>query len=273
MLATACPSEAKDAAPVLTRILLVVEYDGTGYAGFQWQKGQPTIQAELENALFRLTGERLRVVCSSRTDAGVHAENQVVSFRTSSTLPLANFVSGLNYYLPGAIAVKSAHVAPGGFHVQRSAISREYRYYVLNRNTRSPLWERFAHRIGGPLDMAALEEACRALVGEHDFASFTTAECARLRSTVRTMQRAEAAREGELLVFGFVANSFLTHQVRSTVGALLEVGQHRMSVKDFCSIMERKEPGLAGPRAPAHGLRLVRVNYPFPIEENKDENI
>ena len=256
-----------------TRIALVVEYEGSEYFGFQLQAGQPTVQSELERAILRLTGERTRVTGASRTDAGVHALGQVVSFITASRLPLGNIVSGLNYYLPMTIAVKGAHRQARGFHVQRTAVSRQYDYHILNAPVRSPLNERSAYLVTKRLDVSQMQRACGALVGEHDFASFTSASGVSVTSTVRRVYRADVGRDGELVIMTIVANSFLTHQVRNTVGALTRVGLGRMSLDEFQSIMERKQPGLAGPRAPAHGLYLVRVNYPRPFEEEIDEDL
>jgi len=269
MLATLGHPELNDAAPstAATRVALVVEYDGTRYFGFQFQDDRPTVQAELEKAIRKLTGETTRVAASSRTDTGVHARGQVVSFRTGSGLPLSSFVSGLNHYLPKDIAVKSAHRLAPTFHVQRSALSRHYEYRILNRLTRSPLEAARSHLVREPLDADLMHEAAQALVGEHDLASFTNLTGARVRSTVRRVDRAEVRRDGDLVVFTIVSSSFLPHQVRNTAGALIEVGLGRLRAADFASLIERKEPGLAGPRAPASGLYLVRVNYPRPFEE------
>jgi tRNA pseudouridine38-40 synthase len=250
-----------------TRLVLVVEYDGTNYYGSQWQSGLPTIQGEMEKALRKLTGESVRVAMSGRTDAGVHASGQVVSFQTSSALSRDTFVNGLNYYLPRDIAVKSAHVAGESFDVRRSALSRHYRYSMLNTRTRSPLRETFACRVDGNLDVAAMNRACRVLIGEHDFASFASGVAGEAKSTVRRVYRAEVASEGDLVVFDMVANAFVRHQMRSTAGCLVRIGLGRMSRDEFQSIIEAKQPGLAGPTMPACGLCLVRVDYPRPFEE------
>jgi tRNA pseudouridine38-40 synthase len=255
-----------------TKILLVMEYDGTRYHGFQWQDGLPSIQGEVEKALAKLTGERRRVMGASRTDAGVHARGQVVSFRTGSALPTPNFVSGLNHYLPADIAVKAAYRINDDFNVRREAISREYSYYILNRPTRSPIREGFAYLVAGGLDIGAMNEACLALVGEHDFASFAGRNGASVKSTVRRVFRAVVEREGELVIFNIAAGSFLLHQVRNTVGALIRVGQGKMTIDEFSNILEARELALAGPTAPAYGLCLNRVNYPGPLE-NYDENL
>lgn len=255
------------------RVVLVVEYDGTTYHGFQLQSGHPTVQEELETAIWRLTGEHTRVTAASRTDAGVHALGQIVSFRSSSRLPPHKLVAGLNHYLPTAIAVKAAYRPGRDFHVQRRAISRQYEYHILNSPTRSPLCEGRAWLVSAPLDTTLMQEACQALIGVHDFASFTSGTAGVTRDTVRRIYRADVRRDGDRVIFTIVANSFLTHQVRHTVGALVSVGLGRMSISDFCSIMERKQPGLAGPKAPAAGLYLVSVNYPCSIEEKTHEDI
>jgi len=248
-----------------TKILLIMEYDGTGYHGFQWQNDLPSIQGEVEKALLKLTGERRRVMAASRTDAGVHAKGQVVGFRTGSALPLHNFVNGLNHYLPADIAVKAAYRIDDSFNIRRDALSREYSYYILNSPTRSPMREAFSYLVGSPLDIEAMNRASQALIGEHDFASFVSRNGASLKSTVRRVLRAEIERDGELVVFNMVANSFLPHQVRNTVGALIRVGLGKMSVDEFHSLVEVKKLATAGPTAPAQGLCLTRVNYPGPL--------
>ena len=250
-----------------TKTVLVVEYNGTRYHGFQWQCRPPTIQGELETALEKLTGEKVRVIGASRTDAGVHARGQVVSFRTTSSHTCETFISGLNYYLPRDIAVKAAHRVNDSFSVRRHAVRREYDYHILNSLTRSPLRKNFSCLVSGYLDIDAMNEACQALIGEHDFASFASGLGAATKPTVKRVYRAEVSRDGEMVTFNMVANSFLTHQVRNTMGALIRVGLDRMSGDDFRSIMEARQPGLAGPAAPACGLCLIRIEYPRPFHE------
>lgn len=253
--------EAHDLPSVGNRVVLVVEYDGSNYFGFQWQEACPTVQDELEKAILRLTGDRTRVVAASRTDTGVHAKGQVVSFRTESVLSLSRFVSGLNYYLPEDIAVTDAYRPSDSFHVQRSAVSRHYEYRILNRPARSPLQERYTWLVSGRLDVALMNEASGLLVGEHDFASFTSGVTGELTGTVRRVFRADVRRDGEIVLFTIVARSFLPHQIRNMVGALVRVGQGHMGMAEFCSIMDQRRLGLAGPKAPAAGLCLVQVNY------------
>jgi len=243
-----------------------MEYDGTRYHGFQLQANLPTIQGETEKALWELTGEKCRVMAASRTDAGVHAKGQVVGFRTKSSLSPQTFTAGLNYYLPRDIAVKAAYRVGDSFNVRRNALSREYNYYILNSPTRSPIREGFCYLVTGYLDIEAMKQACQALIGEHDFASFATCIGAGIKNTIRTVYKAEIEKGGELTVFNMVANSFLPHQVRNTIGALIRVGLGKMTPDDFQSIIGARTPGLAWPTAPACGLCLMQVNYPSPFE-------
>ena len=252
----------------ITKIVLVLEYEGTNYYGFQWQANQPTIQAELEKAIWKLTGERRRVISASRTDAGVHAVGQVVSFRTESfSRRTGSFVKGLNFYLPADIAVRAAYRASESFNVRRDAVSREYHYYILNRPTRGALQRGFAYLVSGKIDIDSMNGAAQALTGKHDLASFITSLEPNIKTTEREIHKAEFKRDGDLVTFEIAANSFLPHQVRNTVGALLRVGMGRMTAGEFKEIIEAKKPGLAGPTVPAHGLCLMRVNYRSPLEE------
>ena len=248
------------------KMALIMEYDGTHYHGFQLQANQPTIQGETEKALWKLTGEKTRVMAAGRTDAGVHAKGQVVSFRTGSSLPPQTFVNGLNYHLPRDIAVKAAYRVDDSFNVRRSALNREYNYYILSSLTRSPLREGFSYLVAGHLDIEAMNRACQALIGKHDFASFASSMGDEIKNTVRRVERAKMEKNGDMTIFNMVANSFLPHQIRNTVGALIRVGLGKMSVDEFHSLIEARTPGLAGPTAPAHGLCLMRVNYPQPFE-------
>jgi tRNA pseudouridine38-40 synthase len=249
-----------------TKIVLIIEYDGTRYHGSQLQANAPTIQGEIEKALKKLTGERTRIKAASRTDAGVHARGQVISFRTGSALPLKSLIEGLNHYLPRDIAVKEAFRADDSFDIRRGALSREYKYYILNSPTRSPMRQGFSYRINGKVNAEAMNQACQALIGRRDLISFvSSAETARRKRTVRNVYQAKIKRDGDMIVLDMVADSFLPHQVRNTVGSLIKVGQGKMTVDEFYSMVEAKNPGLAGPTAPADGLCLIRVNYPSPF--------
>jgi len=203
-------------------------------------------------------------MAASRTDAGVHAKGQVVGFWAKSTLDTKTLVRAMNYYLPGDIAVKAAYGASDDFNVRRDALNREYRYYILNSDTRSPLSRRFALFVPRVLDIEAMNEACQLIRGEHDFASFASS-LDDSRITLRNVYEAEIEKKEEFTVFRILANSFLPHQVRSTVGLLIRLGLGKVGVEDFHDIMEAKSLGLAGPVSPACGLCLEKVNYPEPL--------
>lgn len=250
----------------ITKMVLIMEYEGTHYYGFQLQTSLPTIQGETEKALRKLTGERMRVMAASRTDTGVHAREQVISFRTESPLPPETFVKGLNYYLPMDIAVKAAYRVNDSFNIRRDALDREYRYYILNSPLRSPMRRGFSYRVSQPLNIDAMNQACQALIGEHDFASFASS-LGDLRNTMRRVYKAEIEKDGDTVIFSIVANSFMPHQVRSTVGTLIRVGLGKMTIDEFHRIIEAKKPGLAGPTAPACGLCLMKINYSTPFGE------
>lgn len=203
-------------------------------------------------------------MAASRTDTGVHAKGQVVSFWAKSTLDAATLVRALNYHLPGDIAVKAAYRASNGFNVRGDAISREYRYQILNSSTRSPFSRKFALFMPRMLNMQMMNEACQLIQGEHDFASFASS-LDDGRSTVRNVCEAGIEKKGDFAVFRIVANSFLPHQVRSTVGLLIRLGLGKIGIGDFRDIMEARSVGLAGPLSPACGLCLTRVNYAEPL--------
>ena len=247
-----------------SKFVLLVEYDGTLYHGFQWQVGLPTVQDELEQAIARFCGRAGRVMAASRTDAGVHARGQVASFWAGSDLSTMTLVRALNHYLPDDIAVRAAYRAGSEFSVRGSAVSREYHYRILNRSTRSPLSRRFSLLVSRPLDMDVMNDACRLIQGEHDFASFASS-LDDGEGTLRNVHEARVGREGEFTVFRIVANSFLPHQVRSTVGLLIRLGLGKVRIRDFRDILEAKRIGLAGPVSPACGLCLMNVNYAMPL--------
>ncbi len=243
------------------KIALIVEYEGTRYHGFQIQVKVPTIQGELEHALTMVTGEKIRISSAGRTDQGVHAKGQVVALHSDSPLTLKTLAQALNYYLPEDIAVRDAFEVSDDFDPRRDAVSREYCYYIWNSATPSPLLRRSAYFVPRPLQVAAMNEACQALLGTHDFAPFASSLNGR-KNTVRTVYRAEVVREGDLVACQMVANSFLPHQVRCTIGALVKVGLGKSDAAAFYEILQSKKPTTAGPSLPPHGLCLLKVNYP-----------
>lgn len=247
------------------KIALIMEYEGTRYHGSQIQKRVPTIQGELERALAMVTGEKIRTSYAGRTDHGVHAKGQVAAFRTDSSLSPKTIARALNHYLPDDIAIRDAFAVDDNFDPRKDALSREYCYYIWNSATPSPLMRRSAYFVPQPLEVAAMNEACQALIGTHDFAPFSSSVNG-LKNTVRTMYKAEVARDGDLVSCHMVANAFLPHQVRHTMGALVKVGLGKGEVAAFREILRSKKPATAGPALPPHGLCLLKVNYPRDLQ-------
>lgn len=257
---TTPPSQDTD-APHQRKVLLVLEYEGTAYAGFQAQKGRPTVQQAIEEALFRLTGERQRLAAASRTDAGVHAQGQVATFRTRTHLPLERFVSGLNHYLPRDIVVREARCVAWGFDPRRHARSRTYRYTILNRGTPSPFWRRFAYHLREPLDVGRMGRAASSLVGRRDVSSFAGDPGPR-RTALRRIDRAEVWRQDDLVHLEMEGDSFLPQQVRRTAGALVNVGRGRLTPEEFGQMLCSPRRGAAAWTLPPQGLCLRGVTYP-----------
>lgn len=251
--------EERGEAPSLRRIALVIEYEGTAYAGSQYQKNARTVQGELEKALRKLTGKAIRVALAGRTDAGVHAKGQVAAFLTAVPYDPGVFQRALNSYLPQDIAVRTAQEVALSFDVRRHARRRWYRYRIYNGPSRRPLFRSQCWHVPEPLDVEAMREAAQQLVGRQDFAAF--AAPARGRSTVRTVHWAEVRRHRCWVVFDIEADAFLPQQVRRTVGALVRVGQGRETVDGFRRLLASARPGAATFAAPAAGLCLMAVRY------------
>ena len=238
---------------------LRVAYDGTGYAGFQRQPRQPTVQAAIEDALWRFTAERITIRYAGRTDAGVHAEGQVIAFETSRELDASAVLAGLNTYLPPSIVAWEATAVAPGYHPRRSALSRCYRYQVWQGAWPSPFLRRYSWHVRDPLDLAAMERAAAPLLGEHDFAAFAQRSGAAVKSTVRRVDRIELRRAGPLLLVEVEANAFLPHMVRTIVGTLVWVGRGRLAVSAVEQLLTSRDRREAGPSAPGHGLFLAFV--------------
>jgi tRNA pseudouridine38-40 synthase len=240
----------------------ILEYDGTDFEGWQRQpEGHRSVQATLEEAIARVAGAAVRVVGAGRTDAGVHAEGQVASASFATRLDPPVLARALNAVLPGDLAVVDLCLAREGFHAQREARSKHYRYQVWNGASRSPLRARRSAWAERPLDLDAVRAAARDLVGTHDFASFR-AVGSRVGTTVRSLLRLDVlGSPGDLVVFEMEGTGFLRHMARSLVGTLLEVGRGRRPADSMGRLLAARDRGAAGPTAPAQGLTLVRVQY------------
>lgn len=246
---------------------IVVEYDGTGFAGWQRQAGGArTVQGVLEEALAKLAGGgRVGVIGAGRTDAGVHAEGQVANARAATRLAAGDLLRAWNALLPRDVAIRALAPAPADYHARRAARGKLYAYRLWTGAERSPLRERASLRQRPPLDLGALRGASRALVGTHDFASFCAAG-GEAHGTVRTITRAEwIGAVGGDLRFEVEGPGFLRHMVRNLVGSLLEVGTGRRAPGWIAGLLAIRDRTAAGPTAPAHGLVLVRVDDGFPL--------
>lgn len=244
---------AREGGPV--RYAARVEYDGTDFAGFQVQPGRRTVQGELEAALGRLGGgDRIRVDGAGRTDAGVHAADQVIAFNWTGRLRADELVQALRAVLPPDIGIGRLWQVPAGYRPRHAARRREYRYSIWN-GPRSPLRERFALGCREVLDVEAMDRAAQALVGRHDFSAFGGWD----RQPIRTLHRVRVRRNGRLVTIDVVGDAFLRQMVRSIVAALLRIGRGEATAEDLEVALRSPGRAFAGAIAPPHGLCLRRV--------------
>ncbi|RDV83390.1 tRNA pseudouridine(38-40) synthase TruA [Ammonifex thiophilus] len=242
-------------------VALKLAYDGTAFSGFQRQPGLRTVQGVLEEALARLTKEACPVKGAGRTDAGVHAEGQVVSFRTISSIPTSRLVPALNGLLPPDVAVLAAAEVPEQFHPRYDAVSKVYRYTFFRRAVRCPLTRFYALHVPEPLDVERMREAAAYLVGRHDFRAFQNTGRP-VTSSVRTVFSCRLEEAGPFLYLWIEADGFLYQMVRIIAGTLLEIGKGRFSSEVVKRALVEGRRELLGPTAPPHGLCLMRVRYP-----------
>lgn len=257
------------------RILLRVAYDGTGYHGWQVQPNARTIEGELNRVLTQLTGEEIQVTGASRTDAGVHALGNVAVFDTASRIPAEKFSYALNQRLPEDIVVQSSVQVDDDFHPRHCDCQKTYEYDILNRTFPLPAYRNTAYFLYGDLDLDAMGRACRAFLGEHDFASFCAAG-AQVQTTVRTIYSLEVLEQPltgagrgvqlqqspeRLLTIRVRGNGFLYNMVRIIAGTLVEVGRGHIRPEEVEGIIAACDRAKAGPTAPARGLRLVEIKY------------
>ena len=246
----------------MPRYRITVEYDGGDYAGWQRQENGPSIQSALEEAIFRLSGERSTVTGAGRTDAGVHARGQVAHFDLAREFPPSTIRDALNAHLrPQPVAVLDAVLAAPEFHARFSAIARSYEYRLLCRRAPPALDAGRVWHVGRRLDAAAMQAGARCLIGQHDFTTFRAAEC-QAKSPVKTLDVFEVRTQGSEILCVARARSFLHHQVRSMVGTLKTIGEGKFPPDHVARILEAKDRTACGPVAPPDGLTLVAVEYP-----------
>ncbi|MFO7982944.1 MAG: tRNA pseudouridine(38-40) synthase TruA [Desulfuromonadales bacterium] len=244
----------------MNTIRLLLEYDGTDFAGWQLQTNGRTVQEVIENALAEILGEPVRVHSSGRTDAGVHARGMVAHFRTERDLPMSAYCDGVNGKLPRSVTVLSAEKAPAGFHARFDSRGKWYRYSICNRRIRSPIAERFAWHIRTPLDVEAMKRASAGFVGTHDFSAFRSSGCS-ANSTRREIFSLDITSRDDLLCIDVRGSGFLRNMVRIMAGTLMEIGAGDRSASDVSRLLKEPERHQAGQTAPARGLCLMEVWY------------
>lgn len=245
----------------MRNVKLTIQYDGTRYAGWQFQKNALSIQEVIEAVVRKILGRKVSVVASGRTDAGVHARAQVAHFRMSSPIPLDRLQMALNASLPKDIVISKIEEASDRFHAQHSAKSKLYRYTIVNNNFVDPLIRRHVAKVFFKLDVALMKKAAKLIEGRHDFKAFQALDQRRDQDSVRTVKAIRIHIEGECIHIDVEANGFLYNMVRNIVGTLVEVGRGKIPMEQVREMFVRKDRRLCGPTMPSRGLCLLKVNY------------
>lgn len=251
----------------MRNLKVILSYDGADFSGWQVQPDKATVQGTLASAIGRITGEKVLPQGSGRTDAGVHALAQVMTFVTESSVPTENFLKALNDILPASVRVLQVSEAPADFHARHSAEAKTYRYRIYRESICPPFLARYVWHYPYPLDEEAMARAASFVVGEHDFTSFAAVDPERGRedepaSNVRTIFFCSWERTGEELIYTVRGSGFLHHMVRNLVGTFILVGRGTLPPDDVTRILEARKRSAAGATAPASGLYLVSVEYP-----------
>jgi tRNA pseudouridine38-40 synthase len=241
-------------------IKLIIEYDGTDYAGWQIQKNALSVQEVLENALYSITNQRIALTAAGRTDSGVHAKGQVANFYTESAIPADRFSYALNALLPNDVRVLDSREVPREFHARFSATGKRYRYSIVSHPQGIAISRQYYHHVPFPLDIEAMIKASGYFEGTHDFYGFMSTG-SRVKNTVRNLDKIRLDWQPPFLCIDLSGGGFLYNMVRIIVGTLLEVGAGRISPNDLPLIISSRDRNLAGPTAPAHGLCLMEVYY------------
>ncbi len=242
------------------RIALGVEYDGSGYNGWQSQPDVPNVQDALQYALSGIAGENIAILAAGRTDTGVHALEQVIHFDTSIDRPLSAWVRGVNALLPKDIAVLWAHPVIDEFHARFSAQARSYQYVLVNRPSRSAVHQGKVGWFHLPLDVEAMRESAQYLLGEHDFSAFRSSQC-QAKTPVKSLAQLDIQQQGDTIIFNLTANAFLHHMVRNILGCLLYVGKGKHPPQWMTEVLEGRERKLAAPTFAPDGLYLRHITY------------
>ena len=244
----------------MKRIMLVVAYDGTDFHGWQYQPGCRTVEGELNEKISRLIKEEVSVIGCSRTDSGVHALGNVAVFDTKSTIPADRYASALNTMLSADVKIASSQEVDTTFHPRRCVSKKRYEYTLYQAPQPNPLKNRYEYYVNWKLDIAKMRCAAKYLIGEHDFKSFASVHT-QAESTIRTIYDIQIIEKDESLVIAVEGNGFLYNMVRIIAGTLIEVGKGRWEPKDVHNMLESTDRTVAGPTAPACGLKLCYIQF------------
>ncbi|MCK5826151.1 MAG: tRNA pseudouridine(38-40) synthase TruA [Desulfuromusa sp.] len=242
----------------MTRIKLIIAYDGTNYVGWQYQPNGISVQQRLEQALQQLTGIIHTVYSAGRTDSGVHARGMVCHLTTERNLPLSAWREGVNRFLPDDIAVRHVELVDDQFHARFSARGKHYRYTILRDQIRSPLERKNSWLVKKPVDLERMQQAAQNFIGQHDFALFRTSGCS-AKTTIREIFSIDFSEEGSLLHIDIRGSGFLRNMIRIMVGTLIEIGRGKRSVAEIQRLLEGTGYEAVPLTAPAHGLCLMEV--------------
>jgi len=245
----------------MRNIKLTIQYDGTRYSGWQFQKNAKSIQDTIEKAVKTITGKHSRLIGSGRTDSGVHAKAQVANFKTNSKIPLKNIQMALNSALPGDIVISKIDEVPIDFNAQHNAVSKLYCYTIYNNDFVDPLIRNFAAKCFYKLDISAMRSSAKFFLGRHDFKSFQTNDGGGEKDTVRTIKEIKIEKRGDLIYIYIEADGFLYNMVRSIVGTLIEIGRGKLESDSVKHMLAKRDRRCSGPTVPAKGLCLISVKY------------
>lgn len=258
----------------MTKFVAGIQYSGFSYSGWQIQKHTASVQQQLETALSHIANEAITIYCSGRTDAGVHAKEQIIHFETHAERSDYAWRMGSNTKLPDDIRVMWCHQIDPSFHARFSATARQYRYIIYNAKVESALLKNRVNWIPHLLNSAAMHGAAQALLGENDFTSFRASSC-QANTPFRNIHKISVARENDFVFIDVTANAFLHHMVRNIVGSLIDVGRDRQSLAWMKSLLIKKDRSKAGVTALANGLYFMKAIYPkqYKLEQMLDNSI
>ncbi len=242
------------------RFKIVIEYDGTNYSGWQRQNDKRTVQGEIENALYKITSQKIIISGAGRTDAGVHAKNQVAHFDIKTDLKEINFLKGLNSLTPDDIVIKDVSIENDKFHSRFLVYKKTYLYSIINQETPIAINRKYLWHIEKKLDLEKMQEAANLIIGTHDFASFQKSGSS-VKNSIRTIYKAEFKRNGNHIFFEICGNGFLRYMVRNLVGAFVSIGLNKISLEEFKTIFDSKDNKKNKECAPPYGLTLLNIDY------------